>query len=389
MKYKIIILILLALCFSAQGLLDQRLKISTSTRYGHDDNIFSQSVGEEIASDFISQVFVIQGVPFRSPQKNVAVFWSPEIRYRTIDDEVLYFQNMVGMYSHKISPILEINFSNKFNISDKEPSLVNIIQDMYYYNNNANLGLTYSFSRKNAVSIDVGHTLKSWSDNLQLTTNTFTNSDFEQFKALGIFAHEVKEGKLFLSVGTKASSLEYQEDRGGLDSVSVFSTLTYIPIPIAMINLDVGFKNTILEDEYGEEESIQTPTFLLSLMAQLSRDASVNASISYDTFESSLPQFNMRESYKYALGVRYKITPKINVSQNVMIMESVYTEDYLRYEWEETEREDLITVFMTNVGYNINELNAIEFSYMLTKVNSFATPEVLRNKVYLGYKLSF
>tara|TARA_B100000123_G_scaffold272563_1_gene255908 strand:+ start:321 stop:1490 length:1170 start_codon:yes stop_codon:yes gene_type:complete len=389
MKFKIILLILLAICFSAQGLLDQRLKISTSTRYGHDDNIFSQSVGSEIASDFISQVFTVQAFPYKTPQKNMAVFWSPEIRYRAVDDEVLYFQNMVGMYSHKISPRLSIDFSSKFNISDKEPSLVNIVQDMYYYNNSANLNVTYAFSRKNAFSLGVGHNLKRWSDNLQLTTDTFTNSDFDELKTLGVFAHELQQGKLFSSLGVKASSLEYQEDRGGLDSVSVFAGIQYLPIPIAMLNLDVGFKNVILEDEYNEEENIQIPTFLLSLMTQLSKDMSITASVSYDTFESSLPQFNMRESYKYALGLKYKITPRISVSQNLMIMESVYTEDYLRYVWEETERDDLITVVMTNIGYNIDELNAVEFSYMLTKVNSFATPEVLRNKVYLGYKLSF
>ena len=73
MKFKIIFLLLLSLCFSAFGLLDNRLKISTSTRYGYDDNIFSQSVGEQVASDFVSQVFVIQAVPVRTPRKNVAM----------------------------------------------------------------------------------------------------------------------------------------------------------------------------------------------------------------------------------------------------------------------------------------------------------------------------
>jgi hypothetical protein len=389
MKFKIILLLLLSLCFSAFGLFEGKLKVSTSTRYGHDDNIFSQSVGSEIASDFISQVFVIQAVPIRSPKTNVAMFWSPEIRYRTIDDEILYFQNMVGMYSTKIGPRLSINAQNKFNISDKEPSLVNIVQDMYYYNNNTSVGLNYIFSRKDAVTLSLGHDMKVWSDNLQLSTNTFSNGSFDRTKVFGAWAHEFVQGKVFGSLGSSASTLEYEGERGGLDTAELYGRFDYALNPASLLSFQYGLKGHVVENEYGVSRRIKSPIALVSFMMQPTKDMSINASVSYDTFESSLPQFNMRESTKYSLGLRYKITPRINVSQNVMVMKSFYEEDFLRYEWEESSRDDLITVLMQNVTYVINPFHTIEGSWMLTKVNSFGTPEVLRNKLYVGYKFSF
>ena len=389
MKFKIILLLLLSFSFSAFGLLENRLKISTSTRYGHDDNIFSQSVGSEIASDFISQVFVIQAVPIRSERMNVAMFWSPEVRYRTIDDEILYFQNMVAMYSKKINPRLKFSVQNKFNISDKEPSLVNIVQDMYYYNNNTSLSVDYTFSRKDAVTFGIGHDLKVWSDNLQIATDIFSNGSFNRTKGFGAWAHEFVKGKFFGSLGSSASTLEYEGGRGGVDSGELYGRLDYALNPFSLFSVQAGYKEHFMENEDGENNNIKSPTGLISFMMQPTKEMSINTSVSYDTFESSLPQFNMRESIKYSLGLRYKVTPKISVSQNVMIMESLYNEEYLRYDYDEDTRDDLITVVMQNVTYQINPFHTIEGSWMLTKVNSFNTPEVLRNKAYLGYKFSF
>ena len=390
MKFKIIVLLLLSFCFSAFGLLDNRLKISTSTRYGHDDNIFSQSVGSEIATDFISQVFMVQAVPVRSPKTNVAMFWSPEIRYRTVDDEILYFQNLIGMYSTKITPRLSINAQNKFNISDKEPSLVNIIKDMYYYNNSASVGFDYIFSRRDAVSLTVGHDLKVWSDNLQMASNQFSNASFNRTKVFGAWAHEFVQGKVFGSLGSAVSTLEYEEGRGGMDSFEAYGRFDYALNPASLFSIQAGAKTHILENEEGETRNLTVPTGLISFMMQPTRDMSINSSISYDTFDSSLPQFNMRESLKYSLGLRYKLTPKISVSQNLMLIESLYQDEYQRYYQEQEEvRDDLITLIMQNATYQINPLHSIEASWMITKVNSYETPEVLRNKFYIGYKFSF
>lgn len=390
MKFKIIFLLLLSLCFSAFGLLDNRLKISTSTRYGYDDNIFSQSVGEQVASDFVSQVFVIQGVPVRTPRKNVAMFWSPEIRYRIIDDEVLYFQNMIAMYSSKITPRLSINVQNKFNISDKEPGLVNIVKDMYYYNNSSSVGFNYTFSRRDAVSLTVGHDLKAWSDNIQITSNQFSNASFNRTKIFGNWAHEFVKGRVFGSLGSSASTLEYEEERGGVDSFDLYGRFDYALNPMSLFSIQAGAKTHVLENEEGETENLTTPVGIISFMMQRTKNLSLNSSISYDTSDSSLPQFNMKENIKYSLGLRYKLTPRINVSQNLMLIESLYKGEHQRYYQEQEEtRDDLITVIMQNATYQINPLHSVEASWIVTKVNSYKTPEVLRNKFYIGYKFSF
>jgi hypothetical protein len=223
-----------------------------------------------------------------------------------------------------------------------------------------------------------------------MASNQFSNASFNRTKVFGAWAHEFVQGKVFGSLGSAVSTLEYEEGRGGLDTAELYGRFDYALNPASLLSFQYGLKGHVLENEYGVSRRIKSPIALVSFMMQPTKDMSINASVSYDTFESSLPQFNMRESLKYSLGLRYKLTPKISVSQNLMLIESLYQDEYQRYYQEQEEvRDDLITVIMQNATYQINPLHSIEASWMITKVNSYETPEVLRNKFYIGYKFSF
>ena len=116
-----------------------------------------------------------------------------------------------------------------------------------------------------------------------------------------------------------------------MDSFEAYGRFDYALNPASLFSIQAGAKTHILENEEGETRNLTVPTGLISFMMQPTRDMSINSSISYDTFDSSLPQFNMRESLKYSLGLRYKLTPKISVSQNLMLIESLYQDEYQRY----------------------------------------------------------
>ena len=381
MSFKFIAVLLL-IPFTSFGLLDGLITIKDHTRISYDDNPFSRTAGNETNTVYVTKLINLQAILLQNGRTDIAFIYSPKIDYRELDDQTLFYQKATGKFLHSFTPRTKIDSSFKWSISEREPTDLDVNSDITWEQLAAQAKLSHTFTRKDSLSIEYSHKSKKWSENLNNA-----DGDFEMHNVEALHIHEVLKGRLFHSIGSAASTLRYQNNRGGFDAIDIVNKYIYVVNKTTLLKLDGFFGHLTTIDKNGVKTGGYGPGWSVSLDSQVTRNLTLGIGGSYETTESAISLWNAKDIYKGTAKIRYRLSPKINVTLNGVFTDSKYLTEYDRYGANQS-REDVMIVGIGSITYDITRNHALEAGGQSVILEPEGSANIVRNKFYVGYRLT-
>ena len=356
--YKIFIgLLLVASALYAE----KKFKFTSFSRIFYDDNVFMRAAGtpNQTSTFYFSQSLGVEGKFFRDLINLKA---QPEVRHRSVDNKTLLFGNVGIRGEYDLTPKLFLNSHDSFSHLEREPSDIDDDLDVTYFMYKSSYTLTWK--PRHLLKLKGGYEshVKRWSENLpvgvgsELTNGNFTKDTF-------MFGVEQILGKRFiLELIGKKSFLDYNGNRGAIDTDTYYTQFSYIMNP-------------------------STPTYGGNITYFTERGTVILLGTVYEVLDSSVAYWNMKENLKTSLMMKYPITPKLELNLMGAHLLTSYKDIGNRYN-AGLEREE--EVFMSNVtlAWKYNENHYAEVGYQgLHLLNKDA--DVFKNKVFVGYRWNF
>ena len=383
----ILYFILFCLSLESFGLSGGNLKISSFTRTFYDDNVFMRASGASNQTDTIyySQSFGIDAKFFAD---RVSLKATPEIRHRVVDDKTLFFGSLGAKTKNAFGPTIVVESANTFSHSEREPSSLDDDIDVTYFMNKASGQISWQPTYLNKVRFGYENSIKRWSENLPVGSGTeLTNGDFT--KDTYTLTLERISGKRFIleAIGKK-SALEYNGDRGALDTDILYGQISYVPNSYTIIKINYGRIFAEAINQAGDLTEYSTPTYGANITFFTPRGTVLGFNTIYEVMDSSVAYWNMKENLKFMMIAKYKITPKLELSGMLLDMHTNYKDIGNRYEGLGLERKEEVLVSSITLSRKYNEFHYAEVGYQgMHLFNEDA--DVFKNKYFIGYKLQF
>ena len=377
-------ILLLAITSIAYGL--GGIKFTSFSRIFYDDNVFMRAAGTPNQTNtlYYSQSLGIEGKFFKDLFTLKA---QPEIRHRAVDNKTLIFGNAGLKSKWEITPKLILDSANTFSHSEREPSDIDDDIDVTYFMNKSSYELAWQ--PRYLLKLKGGYEsyIKRWSDNLPVGSGTeLTNGDFTK-NTYSFTAEQILGKRFILELVGKKSFLEYNGTRGAIDTDTYYAQFSYVMNPSTIIKINYGGIDALIKDQAGNYNSYTTPTYGANITYFTERGTVIGLNSVYEVMDSSVAYWNMKENLKTALIVKYPITPKLEVSAMGAHLLTSYKDIGNRYNIG-LEREEEVFVSSITLSWRYNRNHYAEIGYQGLHLFNDAA-DVFKNKVFLGYRISF
>lgn len=371
--------------FQSFGLADGKYEITSFSRTFYDDNVFMRAAGSHKTDTFYySQSFGIKAKFFRDKWSLNA---TPEIRYRQVDNVTQFFGSAAIKGKQEFGPLVTLETSNKFAHSERDPSDIDDDLDVTYFSNKLNNTLTWQPRYLTKLKAGYNYSTKQWSDNLPISETESTNGDFTK-EEYTFTLEQIIHKRFILEVVGKTSELEYNGDRGGLNTSTAYTQYSYIPNSFTILKLNYGMIWSDIENKSGIITKYTTPTYGANLTFFTPRGTVLGFNMVYEVMDSSIAYWNMKENLKTQIMFKYPITPKLEVSAMGAHLITNYKDFGNRYEGLNLTREEEVFVSSITLSWRYNRNHYAEIGYQGLHLFNDAA-DVFKNKVFLGYKVTF
>ena len=376
--------LLFLLCLLATTAL-AKVEITSFSRIFYDDNVFMRAAGSSKTNTFyFSQSLNAKGNLFNDA---LTIQATPEIRHREVDSKTLMFGNVALKGKVELTPKFLIESKNTFAHSEREPSDLDDDLDVTYFSNKFNNTFTWQPRYLTKLKAGYNHSTKQWSDNLPLSETESTNGDFTK-EEYTFTIEQIIHKRFILEVVGKTSQLEYNGDRGGLDTSILYTQYSYIPNSFTILKVNYGAIWSDIENRSGNITKYTTPTYGANLTFFTPRGTILGFNMVYEVMDSSIAYWNMKENLKTQIMFKYPITPKLEVSAMGAHLITNYKDFGNRYEGLNLTREEEVFVSSITLSWRYNRNHYAEIGYQGLHLFNDAA-DVFKNKVFLGYRYKF
>ena len=383
--YSLALLFLAQFAFGLPG--NKNIKITSFSRVFYDDNVFMRAAGttNQLDTLYYSQSFGVDAKFFRDM---ITLKATPEVRHRQVDNKTMFFGSLGTKTKNQFGPKIVVESANTFSHSEREPSSLDDDIDVTYFMNKAFGQVSWQPTYLNKVRLGYEKSIKRWSENLPVGSGTeLTNGDFT--KDTYTLTLERISGKRFIleAIGKK-SALEYNGDRGALDTDILYGQISYVPNSYTIIKINYGRIFAEAINQAGDLTEYSTPTYGANITFFTPRGTVLGFNTIYEVMDSSVAYWNMKENLKFMMIAKYKITPKLELSGMLLDMHTNYKDIGNRYEGLGLERKEEVLVSSITLSWKYNEFHYAEVGYQgMHLFNEDA--DVFKNKYFIGYKLQF
>lgn len=383
--YSLALLFLAQFAFGLPG--NENIKITSFSRVFYDDNVFMRAAGttNQLDTLYYSQSFGVDAKFFRDM---ITLKATPEVRHRQVDNKTMFFGSLGTKTKNQFGPKIVVESANTFSHSEREPSSLDDDIDVTYFMNKAFGQVSWQPTYLNKVRLGYEKSIKRWSENLPVGSGTeLTNGDFT--KDTYTLTLERISGKRFIleAIGKK-SALEYNGDRGALNTDILYGQISYVPNSYTIIKINYGRIFAEAINQAGDLTEYSTPTYGANITFFTPRGTVLGFNTIYEVMDSSVAYWNMKENLKFMLIAKYKITPKLELSGMLLDMHTNYKDIGNRYEGLGLERKEEVLVSSITLSWKYNEFHYAEVGYQgMHLFNEDA--DVFKNKYFIGYRLQF
>ena len=383
--YSLALLFLAQFAFGLPG--NENIKITSFSRVFYDDNVFMRAAGttNQLDTLYYSQSFGVDAKFFRDM---ITLKATPEVRHRQVDNKTMFFGSLGTKTKNQFGPKIVVESANTFSHSEREPSSLDDDIDVTYFMNKAFGQVSWQPTYLNKVRLGYEKSIKRWSENLPVGSGTeLTNGDFT--KDTYTLTLERISGKRFIleAIGKK-SLLEYNGNRGALDTDTLYGQISYVPNSYTIIKINYGRIFAEAINQAGDLTEYSTPTYGANITFFTPRGTVLGFNTIYEVMDSSVAYWNMKENLKFMLIAKYKITPKLELSGMLLDMHTNYKDIGNRYEGLGLERKEEVLVSSITLSWKYNEFHYAEVGYQgMHLFNEDA--DVFKNKYFIGYRLQF
>ena len=380
-------LLWLVLCLVSQsfGLGAGKYKITSFSRIFYDDNVFMRASSATNKTDTIyySQSLGIDAKFFND---KVTLKGTPEIRHRLVDNKTQYFGSLAVKGKQELGPKIVVETANTFAHAEREPSSLDDDIDVTYFSNKHQTKVSWQPRYLTKLRFQYNNHVKRWSENLPLGQD-MTNGDFTK-NAYQLTLEQIIHRRFILEVVGNKSQLNYNGIRGGIDTASYYTQLSYVPNSFTIAKVNYGMIWADVENQDDIITAYNTPTYGANVTFFTPRGTVLGFNMIYEVMDSSVGYWNMKENLKLMMIAKYPITPKLEVSAMLLDMHTTYKDIGNRYSNIGLEREEEVVVSSITLSWRYNEFHYAEVGYQgMHLFNDDA--DVFKNKVFLGYRFIF
>lgn len=376
-----------ATVFAAQE--QQRvIRVQNSVRVGYDDNVYSTS--DKTGSGFITDIVNISGKLTFSSRTDMLLYWQPEFRYRfDADPEWISYQDLYARFNHALSQRTFLQISDRFRYQDKEAQAgVGVSASNQNYLENDLMGaLDYTINNVSQANLGAGYELRRWDDS---NYGSVLGNDYDQLSAHGSYIRQLRPNTTQGILGLNYTDHEYEGDRGGFDSTTVYGGLDQNFNPDLLGNIRLGYTLSNIEDVNGSENKSSAPYLQAGLELNPSARTSLTGSLGYSLYQSQNSVYNAQDQFKFGLGARHDLSSKVSLSAALSYTLSLYDADYSK---DTTvvipDAKDNYVTFSIRGSYQINRNNFVDAGYTYSDrwVDIGSAADWNRNMVDIGWRL--
>lgn len=359
-------------------------------RVGYDDNVYQSA--NETDTMFITDVMTMKGKFHFSDRSDLMVYWQPEFRYRPdADPEMISYQDLYAQFNHAVSQRMFLTLSDRFRYQDKEAqSDLAAAPDQNYIENNLMGAMDFTFDEVSHAKVGGGYEMRRWDEEAYGKWNGGLGggADYDQYRVNGSYIRQLRENVTQGVVGVNYTDHEYEGDRGGYASTTVYGGVDHNFAPNVVGTARLGYSFTSVENASGDDDSSSTPYAQATLAYSLSDRTRLNGSVDYSVYRADNRMYNAQDRLKLLGSVSHDFTAKFSVSSSISLTHSVYESDYAAM-GVVSDADDNYMTFNVRGSFEINPKNFVDAGYTYSeRWADGALSEFSRNVVDIGWRLT-
>ena len=391
MILKLLNLIVITLFFTycSFGNASRSFKFQNHIRIGYDDNLSNTPIAsDKIDSIYVSDIFNLTAKFIPTTSSTFLVFYQPEFTYRfDADDQLLYLQDMYVNYIKALTPVSQLQITDRFRISEPD---INQVDGKSYAENNLNVSFQKNVSRTIGINLLAGYTTRVNEDN----QNTWNQTrDFERLRLSYLISKNLDRKDTTISGGINYNDHTIKHDGGSIVSSTLFGGYDYPVNKRLMTSTQLGYTIADISSAsaFGSQETREStsPFFEFGMNYKVSKYTSVNTSYSYSLRYTTLAAYNAELRSDWLFAIRHEFTPKINMAISYSLVDAEYESEFLRsVNAVGSVLNDQTSILNIRGEYKVNNNHSVECGLQLRERDDFNSVLQERNKVYLGWKLT-
>jgi hypothetical protein len=386
-KQKLLMLVALSLVSASVYAAKERVvRFENRVRFGVDDNVYA-SDENEVDSLFLSETINLSAKLNFSSRTDLLLYWQPELRFwfDVPGDEVVSYQDFYARLNHAVSQRTFVQVSDRLTLKDAQGQTALDSTENLYVENDLMGSADYTVDSRSHVKVGAGYLLRRWDDSDYGSGDQ--RNDFDQYSLNGTYIREIYPNRTKGVVGLTYTDHEYDSDRGGHDSVTVFGGVDQNLNPNVTGFGRLGFTTATIEGTVGGDEDTTTPFADFGLEFNPTARTSFNGSLGYslDFAENSI--YNAQERFKLALAFRHDLTAKISFSTALTWIYGQYDASHALAD--RPDEEELFVSLGLRGSYQINRNNFLDIGYEFSdkSVDEGILSEYTRNRFDIGWRL--
>ena len=365
---------------------DSTWHFQNSVRIGHDNNIYQARDGNQEESVFLTDIINISGKMNFSSRSDMTLFWQPEFRYTVdMDPEFASYQDLYAQFNHALSQRTFLTLSDRFRYQAKDGQSDLLVSENQNFLENDLMGaLDFTLNAKSQIKAGAGYEFRKWDDS-DYGGGTI-NNDFDQIKADGSYVRELHQNTTHGSLGVNYVDHEYNGDRGGFNSTTIYGGVDHNFNPNMLGNLQLGYSFSTVDGSSGSSDS-SSPFLQAGLEYNPTERTSINGTLGYALRMSQNSYYNASDEFKMGLGLRHDLTGKISLSIALAYVHSIYDSSYASSVLPDA-KEDYISLPL-RASYQINRNNFVDIGYAFSQraTDSAGISEYTRSRFDFGWRL--
>jgi len=358
-------------------------------RVGYDDNVYGQVDGED--SVYVSDILNLSSTLNVSSRTKSMLYWQPEFKYRPDleDDEFITSQNLYGKLDHELSQRLSLEITDHVRYQPKEgPSEVSGAKDdQQFIQNSLKAGVNYVLNPQSYLMFGAGHEIRFWDDDAYGKGDK--NNNYDQVEVNGSFVRQLNADVTQGILGANYVDLQYEGDRGGYESVTVFAGVDHLFNPDLTGYARAGASFSTVESELDEADST-SPYFDAGLTLNPEGRTSIDiiGSLGFQAYRSENSLYNIQNRLNIGTSIRHDLTAKITLAAAVSYIKGFYESEFVTAQGASlADAEDNYVSFNVRCSYQINRNNFVELGYEYEDRFSSDFSEWDRNRVEAGWRV--
>ncbi|HEY5621468.1 MAG TPA: outer membrane beta-barrel protein, partial [Pontiella sp.] len=266
------------------------------------------------------------------------------------------------------------------------PSELNEAEDDQQFIENSLKGAAnYVLNPQSYLMLGAGYQMRIWDDDDYGKGDR--NNNYDELQANGSFVRQLNAEVTQGILGVNYADLEYEGDRGGYESVTVFTGVDHLFNPDLTGYARAGASFVDVESETGEADST-SPYFDAGLTLNPEGRTSIDiiGSLGYQAYRSNNSLYNIQNRLNVGTSIRHDLTAKITVAAAVSFIKGFYESDFATGEDTLPDAEDNYVSFNVRCSYQVNRNNFVELGYEYEDRSSVVN-EWDRSRIEAGWRV--